>query len=69
MTSRGHVFKGFHDFCGAYHGKWLPCQVWSQEAFWRYNGIVFCILSSGLARPHDQKDMWLYGWESLMISN
>ena len=51
---------------GVDQSKLPSCKVWWSYplCYWGYNDFS---LSHGLARPRDQKVMWFYGWETLMV--
>ena len=49
-------------------GKSQSCQVWWPKGLWQRRLNVLN-LPHDLAKPHNQKVKWLYGWEFLTISH
>ena len=57
-----------HWWVEAPHPKSLLCQVWCLQVLWKWRYSVF-ILSCDITWPHDQRNMWLYEWESLTLTH
>ena len=64
VALQDHVLKGLNDFMVRSPSRYVTILP-SLVAMWRYNGFS---LSPDLARPRDQRAMWLYGWESIKVN-